>query len=83
MSLSTGHYYVFDKADLARDNVQRKPKYGKVTTMTFATHEEMYTTDVDQVIIGLDQISTLDYQRANTPAFPTPAAPRFASLPSR
>lgn len=72
VSLSTGHYYVFDKADLARDNVQRKPKYGKVTPMTFATHEEMYTTDVDQVIVGLDQIGTLDYQRANTPGISDP-----------
>ena len=72
VSLSTGHYYVFNKADLARDNVQRKPKYGKVTPMIFGTSEESYSCDVDQVIVGLDQISTLDYQRANTPGISDP-----------
>lgn len=70
--LSTGNYYIFDKGDLARDNVQRKPKFGKVTPMTFGSRVDSYSTDVDQVIIGLDQISTLDYQRANTPGISDP-----------
>jgi len=70
--LSTGHYYIFDKGDLARDNVTRKPAYGKVTPMIFGTHEAMYSCQVDQVIIGIDQIGTLDYDRAGTPGISDP-----------
>ena len=40
--------------------------------MIFGTSEESYSCDVDQVIVGLDQISTLDYQRANTPGISDP-----------
>lgn len=72
VQLSTGHYYIFDKGDLARDNVQRKPEFGKVAPMVFGTHQDTYTCNVDQVIVGLDQISTLDYQRANTPGMSDP-----------
>ena len=32
---SVGNYYKFDKGDLARDNVARKPEFGKVTPMLF------------------------------------------------
>ena len=72
VQLSTGHYYVFDKGDLARDNVQRKPEFGKVQPMIFGTHEELYSCEVDQVIIGLDQIRSQDYSRANTPGINDP-----------
>ena len=30
VQLSASYFYTFSKADLARDNVQRKPAYGKV-----------------------------------------------------
>lgn len=70
--LSTSYYYVFDKGDLARDNVQRKPEYGKVAPMVFGTHEEIYHCDVDQIIVGLDQIRSQDYSRAGTPGLSDP-----------
>ncbi len=72
VQLSTSYYYKFNKGDLARDNVQRKPEFGKVTPMLFGTDKELYNCDVDQIIIGLDQISTLDYQRAGTPGISDP-----------
>ena len=65
---STGFYYVFDKGDLARDNVARKPKFGKVEPMQFGHNDETYKCSVDQVIVGIDQIGSLDYQRAGVPA---------------
>lgn len=72
VTLSTGYYYKFNKGDLARDNVQRKPEFGKVQPMLFGSDKELYSCFVDQVIVGLDKISTLDYQRANTPGMSDP-----------
>ena len=72
VQLSTSTYYIFDKGDLARDNVRRKPEFGKVAPMVFGTHTDLYQCEVDQVIIGLDQISTLNYQRAGTPGISDP-----------
>lgn len=72
VGLSTSHFYKFNKADLARDNVQRKPRYGKATPMLFGTTEELYNCQVDQVIIGIDQISAVNYQRAGTPGINDP-----------
>lgn len=72
VQFSTGLYKIFDKGDLARDNVQRKPAYGHVQPMIFGSKDEPYTTDVDQIIIGLDQIGTLDYARAGLPGMADP-----------
>ena len=72
VQLSTSHYYKFSKADLARDNVQRKPQFGKVQPMIFGSEEALYKCEVDQIIVGIDQISTLDYQRAGTPGISDP-----------
>lgn len=67
VELSTGYYYIYDKGDLARDNVQRKPKFGKVETAQMGHTDETYHCEVDQIIVGIDQISSLNYQRANVP----------------
>lgn len=72
VQLSTSLYYKFSKADLARDNVQRKPQFGKAPAMIFGSEEATYKCEVDQIIIGLDQISALDYQRARTPGISDP-----------
>ena len=64
---SVGNYKIFDKGDLARDNVARKPEFGKVTPMMFGSREDTYSCEVDQVIVGIDQISTLNYQRGGIP----------------
>ena len=72
VQLSTSHYYKFSKGDLARDNVQRKPQFGKVQPMIFGSEEALYKCEVDQIIVGIDQIGTLDYQRAGTPGISDP-----------
>ena len=65
---STGQYYIFNKAELAKDQVQPKPKFGKVSPAIFSHDEDTYKVDVDQVIIGVDNISALNYQRSGAPA---------------
>lgn len=72
VQISTSHYYKFSKADLARDNVQRKPQFGKVQPMIFGSEQALYKCEVDQIIVGIDQIGTLDYQRAGTPGISDP-----------
>lgn len=65
---SSAHYYEFDKGDLARDNVARKPEFGHVSPGIYSKRENFYHCEVDQVITGIDQISTLDLQRTHAPA---------------
>jgi hypothetical protein len=72
VQLSTSYYYIFDKGDLARDNVRRKPEFGKVTPMMFGSKQELYSCEVDQIIVGIDQISTLNYQRSAAPGIIDP-----------
>ena len=67
VDFSTGYYYKFNKGDLARDYVQRKPRFGKVTPAQFGHTDDTYKCSVDQVIVGIDQIGALDYARARTP----------------
>ncbi len=62
---STGHYYKFDKATLSRDDMQRKPAYGKVQPVVFGNDEDTYSCVLDQGIIGIDQIAALNYQRSD------------------
>ncbi len=65
---SSAHYYEFDKGDLARDNMARKPEFGHVAPGIYGKRDKFYHCDVDQVITGVDQISALDFQRTNAPA---------------
>ncbi len=65
---STGQYYIFNKAELAKDQVQRKPAFGKVAPAVFSHDEDTYAVDVDQILIGVDNIAALNYQRSNAPA---------------
>lgn len=69
VQLSTSAYYVFDKEDLLRDNVRRKPQFGKVNPAVVSHHTETYACQVDQIILGIDQIMQTDYIRTNAPAF--------------
>lgn len=61
---SISRYYTFSKADLARDNVQPKPSFGKVTPALMGHSDDTYRCEVDQVIVGIDEITALDYTRA-------------------
>lgn len=78
---SSGFYYTFDKADLARDSVRRKPAFGKVQPAIMGTGENQYGCKVDQVIVGIDQIAALNYQRTRAPGVMDPrrAKVRFAN----
>ncbi len=64
VATATGHYYKYDKATLARDDVKRKPAFGKVEPSIMGNEEDTYTCKVDQIIMGIDQITALNYQRA-------------------
>lgn len=81
VALSTGQYYVFSKAELAKDQVQRKPAFGKAPPAIFSHTEETYSCKVDQINIGIDNIAALNYQRSNAPASidPRRANARLAS----
>lgn len=67
VDLSTGYYYIYNKGDLARDHVQRKPKFGKVAPAQMGHTDATYRCEVDQIIVGIDQIGALNYQRSNVP----------------
>lgn len=67
VSLSSDNYYVFDKEDLLRDNWHRKPAYGKVDTAVLSEHTETYACQVDQMIMGIDQIRMTDLTRRQGP----------------
>lgn len=67
VDFSTGYYYIYNKGDLARDNVRRKPKFGKVDPAQMGHTDETYSCEVDQIIVGIDQIGAVNYQRANVP----------------
>lgn len=68
VDFSTGFYYEFLKGDLARDNVARKPAFGKVAPAKMGHTDNSYKCVVDQVIVGIDQIGAVNYQRAGVPA---------------
>jgi len=67
VTLSTAKFYEFDKGDLTRLAVKRKPAFGKVTPAVFGKRDHSYNCEVDQVITGIDNIAALDFQRTNTP----------------
>lgn len=79
VQLSSSFYYEFDKGDLARNNMKRKPQMGKVTPAQMGHTENSYQCHVDQIITGIDEISTLDYSRTNAPTSidPRKAKARF------
>lgn len=62
----------FDKAELAKDQVQKKPAFGKASPAVFSHTEGTYSCSVDQLILGIDQIAALNYQRSYTPNFIDP-----------
>lgn len=68
VDFSTGFYYEFNKGDLARDNVARKPQFGKVNPAQFGHTDNTYKCNVDQIIVGIDQINATNYNRAGVPA---------------
>lgn len=72
VQLSSARFYTFSKGDLLRDNVARKPQFGKVQPAQMGQLDQSYSCYVDQVIVGVDQISSLNYQRTNAPGAADP-----------
>lgn len=72
VQLSSARFYTFSKADLLRDNVARKPQFGKVQPAQMGQMDQSYSCQVDQVIVGIDQFDTLNYQRTNAPGAADP-----------
>lgn len=67
VNLSSDNFYIFDKEDLLRDSWQRKPAYGKVMPAVVSEHTDTYKCDVDQMIMGIDEIRQTDLQRRQGP----------------
>lgn len=80
VDLPSGHFFEFSKADLARDGVQRKPNYGKVAPTALGHSEQSYSCHVDQILIGIDKIAALSYQRAGLPSTTDPMRLRVATV---
>ena len=72
VQLSSAKFYTFSKEDLLRDNVQRKPQFSKVQPAQMGQMDQSYSCSVDQVIVGIDQIARLNYQRTNAPGVADP-----------
>lgn len=72
VQLPSARYYKFSKGDLARDNMQRKPMFGKVTPAFLSQSEDSYDCKVDQLIMGIDQLSALPYERTGAPGVADP-----------
>ncbi len=72
VALSSSYYYKFSKGDLARDDVQRKPVFGRVAPSVLGQTDELYNCQVDQVIVGIDQISQLNFERSGVPGMADP-----------
>ena len=60
VSLSADNYYIFSKEDLLRDSWKRKPAYGKVEPAVLGENGQTYACQVDQMIVGIDQIRQTD-----------------------
>ena len=80
VSLSSDNYYIFDKEDLLRDNWHRKPAYGKVDTAVLSEHTETYACQVDQMIMGIDQIRQTDLNRRMGPRTADPKQQRTKTM---
>lgn len=80
VDLSSDNYYIFDKADLLRDNWKRKPAYGKVDPAAVSEHTDTYACQVDQMIMGIDQIRQTDLQRRMGPSIRDPKQQRTKTI---
>lgn len=80
VTLSSDNYYVFSKEDLLRDNWHRKPAYGKVDPAVLSEQMETYACQVDQMIMGIDQIRQTDLTRRMGPRTADPRQQRTKAM---
>lgn len=64
VALDTGKYAIFNREDLARVNVARKPQGGSVTGFTVTNTEDLYSVDVYQTILLFDMINQTRIDRS-------------------
>lgn len=83
VNLSSDNYYIFDKEDLLRDDWQRKPAYGKVDPAVLSEHTETYACQVDQIIMGIDQIRQTDLTRRMGPSTRDPKQQRTKAISAK
>lgn len=76
VDLPSGHFYTFNKEDLAKDQVYQKPPHGTVAPAIFGVSDKSYSCKVYQTIVGLDKIMTLPYQRTGAPGSADPTRAR-------
>ena len=77
---SAGKYYEFSRADLLRDDWKHKPAYGKVDPAVLGEMLKVYACDVDQIIMGIDQIKQTDLLRRIGPSVANPKQQRTKSI---
>ena len=80
VNLSSDNYYIFNKEDLLRDNWSRKPAYGSVMPAVVSEHTDTYACQVDQMIMGIDQIRQTDLQRRQGPGIRDPRQQRTKTI---
>ena len=80
VNLSSDNYYIFNKEDLLRDNWRRKPAYGQVMPAVVSEHTKTYACQVDQMIMGIDQIRQTDLQRRQGPSIRDPRQQRTKTI---
>lgn len=80
VNLSSDNYYIFNKEDLLRDSWQRKPAYGQVMPAVVSEHTDTYAVEVDQMIMGIDQIRQTDLQRRQGPTIKDPRQQRTKTI---
>lgn len=80
VNLSSDNYYIFNKEDLLRDNWSRKPAYGQVMPAVVSEHTDTYACQVDQMIMGIDQIRQTDLQRRQGPGIRDPRQQRTKTI---
>lgn len=68
VDLSSDIYYKFSKEDLLRDDWARKPAYGQVQMSHLSEDTDTYACQVDQIIMGIDQIRQTDLKRRQGPS---------------
>lgn len=72
VGLPSGKYFQFTAADLARDNVQLKPAFGRANPAVLSFANDTYDCKVEQLIMGIDQISAFPYTRVGAPGAADP-----------
>ncbi len=80
VALSTSSYYVFSREDLARDNVKKKPQFGKVAPFQVSNTTDTYSVEVEQIIMGIDSINQTNINRLNIPGASDPRKSKVKTI---